>query len=94
MSNGRATPAELAADAIRVRLGAAMPDPYLGPEGNYLRLVRLDARPVDVSISCCGLPTGRYSVQVCLDRDPLAIAFDRECDLAGLVGVCEVYLGE
>ena len=71
-----------------------MPDPYFGPEGDYLRLVRLDPRPVDVSISCCGLPPGRYSTQICLDGDALAIAYDGECDLGELVGVCEAYLGE
>ena len=94
MDERTATPAELAADAIRARLGAAMPDLYLGPEGDYVRLVRLDLRPVDVSISCCGLPVGRYSVQVCFDRDPLAIAYDDECALAGLVEVCQAYLGK
>ena len=94
MSKATMPPAELAANAIRARFGTAMDELYLGPDGDYLRLTRLGPRPVDVSVSCCGLPAGRYSVQICLDRDPLAIVFDDECDLAGLVGVCEEYLGK
>jgi catechol 2,3-dioxygenase-like lactoylglutathione lyase family enzyme len=89
-----ATPVGLAAAAIQSRLGNDMPEPYLGPDGDYLRLVRQSPRPVDVSISCCGMPAGRYSVQVCLDGDPLAIAVDDECDLPGLVDVCAKYLAE
>jgi hypothetical protein len=88
------TPAELAADAIRARLGAATPDLYLGPDGDYLLLTRGSPWSVQVSVSCAGLPAGWYSVQVCWDHDPLAIVFDDECDLAELVGVCEAYLGE
>ena len=94
MGEATATPAGLAAAAIRERVGTAVPDPYLGPEGDYLHLARSNPRRVDVSVSCCGLPSGRYSVQVCLDGDPLAIAFDDECGLAELVDVCEVYLSE
>ena len=88
------TPAELAADAIRAQLGAATHDVYLGPDGDYLCLTRGSPWSVKVSVSCAGLPAGRYSVQVCRDHDPLAIVFDDECDLAELVGMCETYLGE
>jgi hypothetical protein len=85
------TPARHAAEAIGKRLGAGAYDLYLGPEGDYLRLVRHEPPPADASISCCGLPEGRYSVQICLDGDPLDIAYDDECDLPTLLGLCDRY---
>lgn len=94
MSQTEASPAEAAVAAIRSRIGDAMPATYLGPEGGYLRLRRRSPRPVDISVSCCGLPIGSYSVQICMDEDPLAIVFDDECDLDGLVDVCELHLRE
>ena len=71
-----------------------MPEPYIGPEGDYLSFDRKAGRAVSISISSWDLPGGRYSVQVCLDGDPLSIAFDDECDLPELVDVCAEYLRE
>lgn len=81
----------MAAEAIRVVLGGTLPDCYFGPEGDYLRLIQEFPRRVDASISCAGLPDGTYSLQICLDGDPLDVPFDDECDLPTLVAVCGAY---
>ena len=86
------TAAGRAAEAIRQRLGTAAPDIYLGPEGDYLCLVRRSPPCANISVSCCGLPEGQYSVQVCLNGDPLDIAYDDVCGLTELLDVCEQFL--
>ena len=85
------TPAGAAVKAIRQDLGTRMPETYLGPEGDYLRLTRREPPIVDASISCHGSPESPYSVQVCLGGDPLDIAFDDECDLPTLVALCAYF---
>lgn len=84
--------AGLAADAIGKRLNAQTYDLYVGPEGDYFRLRGDTAPHADVSVSSCGMPEGRYSVQICLGGDPLAIVYDDECELSELLRLCECYL--
>ena len=87
------TPAGLAAEAINGRRGVAGFDLYLGPEGDYLRL-RGHAPPhADISVTCAGVPSGRYSAQICLENDPLNIVYDGECNLPELLRLCDCYLG-
>lgn len=87
------TAAGLAAEAIHRRRGDAVFDLYLGPEGDYLRL-RGHAPPhADISITCAGVSSGRYSAQICLENDPLNIVYDGECDLPELLHLCDHYLG-
>ena len=85
------TPARLAAEAISRRQGVGNVETYLGPEDDYLRLVRREPPLVDASISCCDLPEGRYSIQICLGGDPLDIAYDDECDLPTLLDLLDRY---
>jgi hypothetical protein len=84
--------AGLAADAFGKCLQAQAHDLYLGPEGDYFRLKGHAAPHADISVSSCGLPEGRYSVQICLRGDPLDIVYDDECDLPELLRICECYL--
>jgi hypothetical protein len=84
-------PARLVAEAIGRRLGIGTFDLYLGPEGDYLRLVRHEAPPADASVSCSGLPEGWYSVPICRGGDPLDIAYDDECDLPTLLDLFDRY---
>ena len=81
----------IAIEAIQRRLGNDMPDPYLGPLGDYLCLKRNVIRPVSISISCADLLDNQYSVQICLDGDPLNIDYDDVCDLQTLVELCAQY---
>jgi len=80
-----------AAEAILSQICGSLPACYFGPEGDYLRLTQEIPRKVDASISCAGLPNGRYSMQICLHGDPLDIPFDDECDLRTLASVCAAY---
>jgi len=76
--------------AIRERIGIA-PGLYVGPEGDYLRLKQIAPSIVDMSISWVELPDDCYSVQVCLDGDPLSIAYDDECSLRTLADLCQQF---
>ena len=82
--------ARLAAGAINKRCGAGF-DLYLGPDGDYLRLRGRAAPHADISITCAGVPEGRYSVQICLRSDPLNVVYDNECDLTELLDLCDSY---
>ena len=96
MGGGKAPPGDRpcgqAAEAIREVVSHAAYDLYLGPEGDYLQLEGRTTPRADISVSCYGLPRGRFSVQICLGDDPLAIAFDDECDLDLLIQLCQRYL--
>lgn len=85
------TRAGAAAEAILSQISGNLPECYFGPEGDYLRLTQEFPRKVDASISCAGLPNGRFSMQICLHGDPLDIPFDDECDLRTLASVCAAY---
>jgi hypothetical protein len=91
MGSSDEAPARLAAEAIGRRPGVGNVETHLGPEGDYLRLVRREPPLVDASVSCCGLPEGRYSVPICLGGDPLDIAYDDECDLPMLLDLFDRY---
>jgi hypothetical protein len=84
--------AGLAAHAIGKCLRTQDYNLYLGPEGDYLRLKGHAAPHTDISVSSCGSPEGRYSVQICMEGDPLAIVYDDECDLPELLRICECYM--
>ena len=91
MGSSNRTPVRLAAEAIGRRPGVDGVAMDLGPEGDYFRLIRRDPPLADASVSCCGLPEGRYSVQICLGGDPLDIAYDDECDLPTLLDLFDRY---
>jgi hypothetical protein len=91
MGSSDRTPARLAAEAICRRPGVGNVEMHLGPECDYFRLVRREPPLVDASVSCCGLPEGRYAVQICLGVDPLDIAYDDECDLPALLDLFDRY---
>jgi hypothetical protein len=91
MGSSNRTPVRLAAEAIGRRPGVGGVAMYLGPEGDYFRLMRREPPLADASVSCCGLPEGRYSVQICLGGDPFDIAYDDECDLPTLLDLFDRY---